>query len=136
MTEDGKKCLCIVFQLTRRLHMHGKNTFFGILLGSSVKLVFIIFGARSPKRSQLPLLGQFLSIEIEVEPRIANQYKCHHCCINLQTSQGRGDGGLKKVSLPHFSADPKSMSLWKKISFLASYSISNKTCHCLSPDTP
>ena len=48
----------------------------------------VIFRARSRQRSQLPLPGRFLSrrcftlcITMEVEPRIAKQYKCHYCCV-------------------------------------------------------
>ena len=49
---------------------------------------FVIFCARSCKRSQLPLLGWFLSrgwfmlcITMEVEPTAAKQYKCYYCCM-------------------------------------------------------
>ena len=33
--EGGKKCLCIIFCLTRRSRFRGKNAFWGILLGDS-----------------------------------------------------------------------------------------------------
>ena len=49
---------------------------------------FIIFIARSCERLQVPFPGQFLSrccftlcLAMEVEPRIAKQYKCYCCCI-------------------------------------------------------
>ena len=66
------------------------------------------------------LLGRFLSrhcftlcITMEVEPRIAKQYKCHHChsCKNYQ---GKGIEGGKKVSLHRFLADQKITSLWER----------------------
>ena len=48
------------------------------------------------------LLGWFLSrhcftlcITIEIEPRIAKQYKCHHCC-SCKNYQGKGMEGGKK----------------------------------------
>jgi len=51
------------------------------------------------------LPGRFLSrlcftlcITVEVEPRIAKQYKCHHCC-SCKKYRGRGMEGGKKVSL-------------------------------------
>ena len=33
--ERGKKCLCVIFWLIRRLQVHRKNVFWGILLGDS-----------------------------------------------------------------------------------------------------
>ena len=52
-------------------------------------------------RGSLP--GQFLSrhcfmlwITVEVEPRIAKQYKCHHCC-SCKNYRGKGMEGGKKA---------------------------------------
>ena len=63
---------------------------------------------------------------MKVEPRIVKQNKCQHCgsCKNYW---GKGMEGGKKVSLCHYLADHKIMSLWgKKKCFGASYSTSNK----------
>ena len=65
---------------------------------------FVIFRARS--HSALP--GRFLSrrcftlcITVEVEPRIAKQYKCQYCC-SCKNYCGKGMEGGKKVSLRRF----------------------------------
>ena len=59
------------------------------------------------------LPGRFLSrhcfmlcITMEVEPRIAKQYKCHRCC-SCKNYRGKGMEGGKKVSLCRFGADQK-----------------------------
>ena len=62
---------------------------------------------------------------MEVEPRIAKQYKCHHCC-SCKNCRGKGMEGGKKVSLRRFLADQKIANSWKKMRFGASYSTSNK----------
>ena len=66
------------------------------------------------------LPGQFLSrrcftlcTSVEAEPKIAKQYKCHHCC-SCKNYRGKGMEGGKKVSLRRFLADEKIASLWKK----------------------
>ena len=64
-----------------------------------------------------------LCITMEVKPRIAKQYKCHHCC-SCKNYGGKGMEGEKKVSLWGFLADQKIASSWKN--FGASYSTSNK----------
>ena len=51
-----------------------------------------------------------LCIAMEVEPRIAKQYKCHHRC-SYKNYQGKGMEGGKKH---HFSADQKITSSWEK----------------------
>ena len=89
----------------------------------------------SRKKSQevaASLLGWFLSrrcftlcITMELDPRIAKQYKCHHCC-SCNNYWGKGMEGGKKVSLRHFLADQKIASSWKKCVFRVSYSMSNK----------
>ena len=70
---------------------------------------FVIFCERSC--SALP--GRFLSkrcftlcITVEVEPRIAKQYKCQYCC-SCKNYRGEGIEGGNKVSLHHFLADQK-----------------------------
>ena len=77
----------------------------------------------SRKKSQevaASLPGRFLStrcfklcITMEVEHRIAKQYKCHHCC-SCKNYWGKGMEGGKKVSLSHFSADQKIAISWGK----------------------
>ena len=63
---------------------------------------------------------------MEGEPRIAKQYKCHHCC-SCKNYRGKGMEGGKKVSLRRFVADQKiASSLKKKKRFGASYSMSSK----------
>ena len=73
-----------------------------------------------------------LCITMEVEPRIAKQYKCHHCC-SCKIYRGKGmEGGEKKVSLHRFVflLTRRSRSRFrgkkKKKRFGASYSTSNK----------
>ena len=53
---------------------------------------------------------------MEVEPRIAKQCKCHHCC-SCKNYRGKGMEGKKKVSLHSFSADQKIASSWEKNAF-------------------
>ena len=64
-----------------------------------------------------------LCITMEVEPRTAKQYKCHHCgsCKKLP---GKGDGGWKKV----FES-----FLWKKC--VLGHPIAQATSYCLLPDS-
>ena len=58
----------------------------------------------------LPLPSQFLRcwftlcIMMEVEPRIAKQYKCCYCCTS-QNGRGKVMDDGKKVSLHSFSAE-------------------------------
>ena len=49
---------------------------------------------------------------MEVEPRIAKQYKCHHRC-SCKKYWGKGMEGGKRVLLHHFLADQKIASSWK-----------------------
>ena len=77
----------------------------------------------SHKKSQevaASLPGWFLSrlcftlrITMEVEPRIAKQYKFHHCC-SCKKYWGNGMEGGKKMSLHCFWADQKIASSWIK----------------------
>ena len=87
----------------------------------------------SPKKSQevaMSLLGRFLSrccftlcITMEVEPRIAKQYKCHHCC-SCKNNRGKGIEGGKNVSLHHFLLTRRSR-----------VPVAWATSYCLLPDT-
>ena len=81
-------------------------------------------------RSALP--GRFLSrrcftlcITVEVEPRIAKQYKWQYCC-SCKIYRGKGMEDGKKVSLHRFLDNQKIASSYKKMRFGASYSTSNK----------
>ena len=74
------------------------------------------------------LPGRFLSrhcftlrITMEVEPRTAKQYKCHHCC-SCKNYWGNGMEGAILFSLCCFLADQQ----MKKMRFGASYSMSNR----------
>ena len=52
---------------------------------------------------------------MELEPRIAKQYKCHNCC-SCKKYQGKGmEGGKKK--LRRFLADQKIAISWGKNAF-------------------
>ena len=68
----------------------------------------------------MSLPGRFLSrrcftpcITIEVEPRIAKQYKCHHW-FSCKNYRAKAMEGGKKVSLSRFLADQKIASSLKK----------------------
>ena len=73
-----------------------------------------------------------LCITMEVEPRIAKQYKCHHCC-SCKNYQEKGMEGGTKVSLHHFSPDQKIASSWKKC--ILGHPIAQATSYCLLPGT-
>ena len=73
-----------------------------------------------------------LCVTMEVELRIAKQYKCHHCCSCKNYWGKRMEGG-KKVSLCHFLSDQKITSLWKKC--ILGHPIAQATSYCLLPDT-
>ena len=84
------------------------------------------------------LPGRFLSrrcftrLTVEVEPRIAKQYKCQYCC-NCKKYCGKVMEDGKKVSLHHFLADQKIASSWKKC--ILGHPIARATSYCLLPDT-
>ena len=73
-----------------------------------------------------------LCITMEVEPRIAKQYKCHYCC-SCKNYQGKGMEGWKKVSLHRFLVDQKIANLWEKC--IWGHPIAQATSYCLLPDT-
>ena len=99
---------------------------------------FVIFHTRSCERSQshpgwFPSRRCFmLCITMEVEPRTAKQYKCHHCC-SCKSYQGKGMECETKVSLHHFLAHQKIASSWKK--WVWGHPIAQATSYCLLPDT-
>ena len=100
----------------------------------------VIFRARSRERSHRHFWVEFLSrrcftlcITMEVEPRIAKQYKCHHCC-SCKNYRGKGmKGGKNKASLRCNLADQKMASLWKK--YVLGHPKERATSYCLLPDT-
>ena len=68
---------------------------------------------QSVARGGSALLGRFLSrrcftlcIMVEVETRIAKQYKCQYCC-SCKNYRGKGMEGENKVFLHRFLADQK-----------------------------
>ena len=63
-----------------------------------------------------------LCITMEVEPRIAKQYKCHHCC----SCKNYWDGWWKKSVFVLFFGLPEDREFLEKMRFGASYSTSNK----------
>ena len=66
-----------------------------------------------------------LYITMEVEPSMAKQYKCHHCC-SCKNYRGKGMEGGGKKRVVFFLTRLKITSLWKlKMRFGASYSTSN-----------
>ena len=73
-----------------------------------------------------------LCITMETEPRIAKQYKCHHCC-SCKDYQGKGMEGGQKVALHCFLADQKIASV-EKICVLG-HPVARATSYCLLPDT-
>ena len=91
---------------------------------------FVIFRARS--RSTLP--GRFLSrrcftlcVTVEVEPRIAKQYKYQYCC-NCKHYCGKGMEGGKKSVFALFFGWPEDCE------FVLVHPIA-RTSYCLLPDT-
>ena len=65
---------------------------------------------------------------MEVEPRIAKQYKCHHCC-SCKNYRGKGmEGGKKSAFVSFFWLTRRSRfcEREKKKRFGPSYSTSNK----------
>ena len=79
------------------------------------------------------LLGRFLSrhcftlcITVEVEPRIAKQHKCHHCC-SCKNYWGKGMEDGKKCLM--------SFSGWPEDRKFMGHRIAQATSYCLLPDT-
>ena len=73
-----------------------------------------------------------LCTTVEVESRIAKQYKWQYCC-SCKNYCGKGVEGGKKVSLRRFLADQKIASSWKKI--VLGHPIVRAISYCLLPDT-
>ena len=86
---------------------------------------------KKPREVTASLPGRFLSrrcfmlcITTEVKPRIAKQYKCHHCCI-CKNYQGKQIEGGKSVFASFFGW-PEDREFMEKMCFGASCSTSNK----------
>ena len=85
------------------------------------------------------LLGRFLSrhcftlcITMEVQPRIAKQYKCHHCC-SCKNYLGKGMEGGKRCLCVVFWLTRRSRVRGKKC--VLGHPIALATSYCLLPDT-
>ena len=88
---------------------------------------FVIFRARSRERLQLPLLGRFLSITVEVEPIIVKQYNCHYGCVCKYYRGNVTEAGKKGVFSLFFGLTGRSrVPAWIFVCFMASYNTSNK----------
>ena len=101
---------------------------------------FVIFRASSRERSQ-HTSGTFLSrrcftlcITMEVEPRIAKQYKCHHSLLQLQKLPGKGDGGWGKKCLCVIFWLTRRLRVHGKKCILG-HPTARATSYCLLPDT-
>ena len=70
---------------------------------------------------------------MEVEPRTAKQYKCHHCC-SYENYLGKGIGNENKSVFALFFGWPEDCEFVEKMRFGASY-IAQATGYCLLPDT-
>ena len=98
----------------------------------------------SRKKSQevaASLPGRFLSrccfmlcMAMEVESRIAKEYKCHHCC-SCKNYQGKQMEGGEKSVFASFLADQKIAISWKKCVLKHPRPIAQATSYCLLPGT-
>ena len=66
-----------------------------------------------------------LCVTMEAEPRIAKQYKCHHCC-SCKNYRGKGMEGGEKSVFASFWGWPKDRNLVEKNAFWGILSTSNK----------
>ena len=87
------------------------------------------------------LPGRFLSrrcftlcITMEVEPRIAKLYKCHHCC-SCKNYRGKGMEGGQKVSLRRFLGWPEDSREFVEKKCVLGHPVARATSYCLLPDT-
>jgi len=102
------------------------------------KRPFVILSERSCERSQLPLLGQFLSrrwfmlcITMKIEPRIAKQYKCHYCCVCKNYREKTMKDGKKSVFCI-ISWLTRRLGVWTK--FCGGHPVAWTASSCLLPD--
>ena len=90
-------------------------------------------------RSALP--GRFLSrrcftlcITVEVEPRIAKQYKCQHYC-SCKNYRGKGMEGGEKSVFASFFGWPEDLEFVEEKKSVLGHPIARATSYCLLPDT-
>ena len=95
---------------------------------------FVIFRARSREKLQLPLPGRFLSITVEVEPRIVKQYICHYGCV-CKYYRGKVTEAGKKGVLSLFFGWPDDRECRRGFLFALWHSITRTTSYCLFADT-
>ena len=75
-----------------------------------------------------------LCITMEVEPRTAKEYKCHHCC-SCKYYRGKGMEGGKKCLCVVFLADKKSsLRKKKKKRSVLGHPLARATSYCFWPD--
>ena len=110
-----------------------------IIFATATVVAFVLL--RKSRFSFHSLPSRFLSrrcftlcTTMEVEPRLVQQYKCHHCC-NCKNYRGKGMEGGKKglCKLYCFLADQKIASSWKKC--VSGQPIVRATSYCLLPGT-
>ena len=94
---------------------------------------------KMPREVAASLPGWFLSrrcftqcITMEVEPRIAKQYKCHHCC-SCKTYLGKGMEGGKKCLCVIFWLTRRSRFRGRNAFW--GHPKARATSYCLLPDT-
>ena len=123
-----------LYHIGRSLYHIGWFSEAGLLVNTLCNLL-----CKKSQEAAASLPGQFLSrrcftlcITMEVEPRIAKQYKFHYCC-SCKKYRVKGMEGGNKVSLRRYFADQKIAFSWKKSTL--GDSITRATSYCLLPDT-
>ena len=133
------------FLADQKIMSSWKQCFFGHPIGRfsevglHIWMPFVIFRTRSHERSLCHFQADFLSrhcftlcIIMEAEPRIAKQYKCHHCC-SCKNYWGKGMVGGKKSVFALFFGWPEDREFWKRC--ILGNLIAWATSYCLLPDT-
>ena len=120
----------------RQTMTHGSET---VLLGGSVKLV-CTSECKKSREVAASLPDQFLSrrcftlcITMDAEPRIAKQYKCHHCRNCKKNTGKRGKRVEKKCLCVVFWLTRRSRVRGKKSVW--GHPMARATNYCLLPDT-
>ena len=139
-------CVCVQWSLLGWLSVHGAvmsvdcSLLMG-LLGGSVKLVCTSECPLSSFAQEIAVSfpGQFrsrrcimLCITVEVEPRIVQQYKWHHCCSCKKYWGNETEDGEKRIFAPFFGW-PEDHDFMEKC--LLGHPIAQATRYCLLPDT-
>ena len=78
-----------------------------------------------------------LCITMEVEPRTAKKYKCHHCCSckNYRDKWGGGGGGGEVSLRCCFFGWPEDREFVRGRKCVLGHPIARATSYCLLPDT-